>query len=63
MILTENQKDLIAKYLSDISKLIFAATVLDFFVRETGKETSVLTLVVGILMTFLIFVFSVIIRK
>lgn len=63
MELTENQKELVAKYFSDISKLVFAATVLDFFVHVTGQSVSKQVLFIGSLVTVFLFVFSVIIRK
>lgn len=63
MTLTDKQKELIAKYLSDVSKLVFTATVLNFFVQVTGTEVSEQTLLFGSLITLLLFIFSVTIRK
>ena len=63
MHLTDNQKELTAKYFSDISKLIFAATVLGFFVQVGEYALSMQTMIVGAAVTVCFFVFSVIIRK
>lgn len=46
MNLTRNQLDALAKYLADISKLVFAAAVLGFFI-QLGPEPITLGLFAG----------------
>ncbi len=59
MNLTEAQLKSISKYLADISKLVFATTVLGFFIQTNTKPISVFMLVVGATITVFTFYFSV----
>ena len=63
MNLTETQLKSISKYLVDISKLVFAATVLGFFVPIGDQTVSVTSCLVGIAITGVVFAFSVYLIK
>lgn len=61
--LTKIQIDAIAKYLGDVSKLVFAATVLGFLVPTSSTLLSVQTFVLGLVATVLFFVASIYLTK
>lgn len=63
MKLTNNQLDAVARYLADISKLVFAATVLGFFVPMNNTLLSAQTFIFGLIATVSFFVFSVYLTK
>lgn len=62
-VFTESRKELTAKYFSDVSKLIFAATVLGFFVHTDATSVSLSSLMFGAIATILFFLAGVIIKK
>ena len=47
MNLTRNQLELLAKYFSDISKILVASTVIGFFVPMAGVTVNTITFIVG----------------
>lgn len=61
--LTSNQLDAVAKYLADISKLVFAATVLGFFLRTGDIPVTVTTFVMGSVVALTTFVSSIYLVK
>lgn len=61
--LTKIQLDAISKYLGDISKLVFAAAVLGFFVPIGAQPISIVTFLVGVIITVTAFTFSVYLIK
>lgn len=54
--LTSNQLDAVAKYLADISKLVFAASVLGFFLPTGDTPVTVTTFVMGSVVALTTFV-------
>lgn len=61
--LTNNQLDAVAKYLADISKLVFAASVLGFFIPIGTQPIGIITFIVGIVVTATTFTSSVYLTK
>ena len=61
--LATRQLDAVAKYLGDISKLIFVATVLGFFIPTSAQLVSPMMFAVGIITTIGTFIFSVYLLK
>lgn len=61
--LTNNQLDVVAKYLGDISKLVFAATMLGFLVPTSNTLLSIQTFLLGLVATVLFFVASIYLTK
>ena len=61
--LTKIQLDAISKYLGDISKLVFAAAVLGFFIPIGARPISIVTFIVGVVITVTAFTFSVYLIK
>ncbi|MEK7208238.1 MAG: hypothetical protein AAB699_01660 [Patescibacteria group bacterium] len=59
MNLTENQLDSLSKYFADISKLVFAATVLGFFIPIGLYTVTLPEFVIGTLVTVVFLWFSV----
>ena len=57
--LTNSQIEVISKYLADISKLTFAATVLGFFIPVSAQLVSLSIFLGGIVITAFTFTFSV----
>jgi len=61
--LTKIQLDAVAKYLGDISKLVFAAAVLGFFIPIGAQPIGLITFMVGIIVTATTFASSVYLTK
>lgn len=59
MKLTKNQLDAVAKYLGDISKLVFAAAVLGFFAPIGSQPITLGIFAGGIVATLLSFWYSI----
>ena len=58
MNLTQNQLELLAKYFSDISKILVASTVIGFFVPFDGNFVSIETFLLGFFMAIILIAFS-----
>ncbi len=56
IIRTEKQKDNLTKYLYDISKIIFAVAVIGSIVKP--ESTDKYTLIVGVAVTLMVFIFA-----
>jgi len=63
MPLSRAQVDAVSKYLADISKLIFVAAVLGFFVPMNAYPVPLTTFVLGFVTTLVTFGFSVYLIK
>ncbi len=57
--LTKSQLDVVAKYLGDISKLVFAAAVLGFLMPLGETHVTVTAFIMGTIVTVATFAFSV----
>jgi len=56
---SESQVDLLAKYLSDISKILFASTVVGFFLPTAAGEITIPVFVLGSIVTATSLAFSI----
>jgi len=61
--LSKVQLDAVSKYLADISKLIFAGTVLGFFVPIGPQPITISVFIIGIVLTAVSFFFSITLAK
>lgn len=61
--LTDNQLNAVAKYLGDISRVVVASAVVNFFIPTVDSAVSLPTFIIGSIFAVAFFVGSVILTK
>jgi hypothetical protein len=60
---SQNQLENISRYCSDISKIVVGSVVISFFVQTGNMHVTPLAFVIGVIVSLLLFGFSVILNK